>query len=1062
MDRHRLRLAARRKNRCPGRLSRIPPRHRADLSTARLTDRLMDRDVAIPRVLQRPVLWILLLGAVLLCAAYALVHTPVEVLPQFDFPQISVTAHLPGTTATELEQLVVNPLESQILTLTNLGSVRSVMGNGTVEIDVRFREGSNAQIDLQAVNGAIDRARAELPAQMDPVAQIMGNAINEVADYSARIPADVAPAQVQRAVLANIAPALRAIPGVQFVHVFGAGDESLWIQPDLRAMQRYGVPVTALAQAIKAQILLEPAGFVTLGHNDVLIEARSLPVHIAQLEAIPVTTPNGAIPLGALAKIVRSAIPTHSAVSLDGNPSVALTVIKQPGASTLAVTRAVQATLNGSQSQLPSGVRWVRTYSQGHVVRLVGADLGRNLLIGAVLAIVVLFWILGAGRGIVTLALSIPLSLALAIAALHASGQDLNLMTLGALSVAVGLLADDAIIVLESIYHRWESGDAHWAGVWNGLKAIAIPDITGTLTNVAIYVPLLFVGGLVGLFFIPFSLAMIVALLSSLVVSLTLTPLGLGFLNAKPASGMGSGHRLLQHLQRGNERLFEWVSRAPRTSLAITFAVLVLSLAGLVLVPINFLPLPNEGVLLESFTLPPGSSLLDTRKAVATITRRLLHDDAVAHVYARMGSSASTSYTEPAYAGEIEVVLKPGVSVNALDAIGQRIQHASRLPGVQLAVDTPTIERVGESLSGLPQPFVIHVFGSSVAELRALSDRITARLHHVSALSDVFNNDGYPVTQLQIIPDAQAPGIYGMTPASLYEQVNALVNGEVITRVPEGNVPLSLYLRLADASQQSVAMLDALPIRTPAGWTPLSQLATLSLVATPNQMQHVAGARALDILATPNGPLGSTDAAAREALSGLHLPAGYRIEFGGLAAQLERAALGLVIATLAAFGIMVGILLLQFDGLLIPAILLLEIPLALTGGTTALVVSGVGLNATGMIGFLTLIGIGLRHSIVLLDRVQKNEAAGMPVEDAVREGIHVRFRPIVLTAVTAMLGMLPTALGLGQGAAPEQGLAVVILGGLLWSAVRSTNLIPALYLHGRRRQLARLAQRDAP
>ena len=1022
----------------------------------------MDRDVSIPRVLQRPVLWVLVLGAVLLYAGYAFVHTPVEVLPQFNFPQISVTAHLPGTTATELERLVVNPLESQMLTLTNLGGVRSVMGNGTVEIDVRFREGSDAQIDLQAVNGAIDRARADLPAQIDPVAQIMGNAVNEVADYSARIPADIAPAQVQRSVRANIVPALRAIPGVQFVQVYGAGDEALWIQPDLGAMQRYGVPVTALADAVKAQVLLEPAGYVSMGHNDVLIEARSLPVHIAQLEQLPIATSKGPVPLSALARVVRAAEPTHNAVALDGRPSVALTVVKQPGASTLAVTRAVQATLDGSLTQLPSGVSWVRTYSQGHLVQIVGADLGRNLLIGAVLAVLVLFWVLGAGRGIAILALSIPLSLALGIAALHALGQDLNLMTLGALTVAVGLLADDAIIVLESIYHRWESGDAHWAGVWNGLKAIAIPDVTGTLTNVAIYVPLLFVGGLVGLFFIPFSLAMILALLASLLVSLTLTPLGLGLMNARPALGTSSGHRVLQRLQAWNERLFDWVSRAPRTSLAITFAVLLLSLAGLVLVPVNFLPLPNEGVLLESFTLPPGSSLLDTREAVGTITHRLLQDHAVAHVYARIGSSSSTSYTEPAYAGEIEVVLKPGVSVNALDAIGERIQQASRLPGVQVAVDTPTIERVGESLSGLPQPFVIHVFGSSVAQLRALSQEIAARLRRISALSDVFANDGYPVTQLQIEPDPQALGARQMTPAALYAQLNALINGEVVTRVPEGNVPLDLYLRLADASQRSLGELEALPIHTPAGWTPLSQLAHLTLVSTPNQMRHVAGARTLDILATPNGPLGSTDAAARQALAGLHFPPGYRIEFGGLAAQLERAALGLVIATLTAFAIMIGILLLQFDGLLIPALLLLEIPLALTGGTIALVISGVGLNATGMIGFLTLIGIGLRHSIVLLDRVRYNEAAGMPVEQAVREGIRVRFRPIVLTAVTAMLGMLPTALGLGQGAAPEQGLAVVILGGLLWSAVRSTNLIPALYLHWRRKQLARLAQGAAP
>jgi cobalt-zinc-cadmium resistance protein CzcA len=1008
----------------------------------------------LPHVLTRPMLWALVLAALVGYAAYAFFHIPVEVLPQFNFPQISLISHLPGTTASELENLLVYPLEGQILTLPDLQSVRSTMGNGVVEIDVRFREGTSATLDLQAVNGAIDRARGQLPPAANPLAQIMGNAIGEVADYTAQIPTNIAPAQVQRAVLADVAPALRALPGVQFVNVYGAGDEALWIQPDLDALRRYGISVSAIARAVKSQVLLAPAGYTRQGHNDVLIEARDLPVHVAQVEAIAVQGPHGPVRLRDLARVVREAVPTHNAVALDGRPSVALTVIKQPGAATTPVTQAVQATLDQTLNQLPRGVHWVQTYNQGHIVHSIGADLGRNLLIGMALAVALLFWILGAGRGIWVLALSIPMSLALAVATLYLVGQDLNLMTLGALTVSVGLLADDAIIVLESIYHQWEEGEGHWEGIFSGVRRIVIPDITGTLTNVSIYVPLLFVGGLVGLFFIPFSLAMTFALLASLLVSLTLIPLGLGFIQARAGAGTSSGHRALEWVRHLNERLFNLVARGPRLSLAITFGVLLLSLVGLVLVPVNFLPLPNEGVLLESFTLPPGNSLLDARAAVDEMTHRLLVDPVVAHVYARIGSSASTTYTEPSYAGEMMVALKPGVSVNALDQIGSRIQRESKLPGVQLAVDTPTIERLGESLSGLPQPFVIHIFGSSVRELRTLAGTVAARLRGVPALSNLFNSDDYPVTQLQIEPREAALAAYGLTPAQLYAQLNPLINGEVLAQVPQGNVPLDLYMRLADAPDTSLAALARLPIRT-AGWTPLGELADLKLVETPNQIRHIAGARALDILATPTGTLGGTIAAARQALSGLKLPPGYRIAFGGLYAELERAALGLVIAVVAAFLLMLGILILQFDGLLVPGILLLEIPLAVTGGTIALILSGVGLNAVGLIGFLTLIGIGLRHSLVLLDRARQNELAGMPVEEAVREAIQVRFRPIVLTAVTAMLGMLPTALGLGQGAAPEQGLAVVILGGLAWSAIRSTNLIPALYLHWRRQQLAR-------
>src|SRR5487761_1644708 len=249
----------------------------------------------IPRVLMRPVLWVLVLVALIGYAAYAFIHIPTEVLPAFDFPQISVFVHLPGTTASELESLVVYPLEGQILTLPDLQSARSKMGDGVVEIDVRFRQSTTAEGDLQAVNGAIDRARGELPAAANPLAQIMGNAINEVADYTAQIPAGIAPAQVQRAVLASVAPALRALPGVQFVKVYGAGEEALWIQPDLGALRRYGVAVTAIAAAVRSQVLLEPAGYTTQGHNDVLIEARDLPVHVGQVEAIPVQGPHGPV-----------------------------------------------------------------------------------------------------------------------------------------------------------------------------------------------------------------------------------------------------------------------------------------------------------------------------------------------------------------------------------------------------------------------------------------------------------------------------------------------------------------------------------------------------------------------------------------------------------------------------------------------------------------------------------------------------------------------------------------------------------------------------------------------
>ena len=1009
------------------------------------------------RLLMQPLLWILVYGFLIFYGLYAYWKIPVEVLPRFNFPQISVISHEPGATAAEMESQIAWPLEGEIQALPNLVDVRSSMGSGTVETDIRFREGTDPEQALVAVNGAIDRARAEIPASVQPIAEIMGQAINEVADYSLDIPAEDDPAEVERAVLANVVPALRALPGVYRVEVYGTGQEALWVQPDLAAMYRYGVPVSTLVAALQQSVVLQPGGYVTQGHQDLFIEVRSLPAHIRDLEEIPVPGANGPIPLHDLARIVRGAVPTLNAALLDRRPSVALVVFKQPGASTIPVSQSVQRTLTDTMKQLPAGVKWVSIYDQGHLVHIVGADLGRNLVIGGVLAIGVLLWVLGGGRGIWILALSIPLSVLLGIACLYAFGQSLNLMTLGALTIAVGLLSDDGIIVLESIYHRWEQGDERWAGVTRGLRDIVGPDVTGTLTTVSVFIPLLFVGGLAGLFFIPFALAMTVSLLASLLISVSLIPLSLGFLKAKARTAPTLAGRALNYLRTQNERLFKVVAKHPKLSLGACALLLLGSLAGLVLVPINFLPLPNEGVLLESFTLPPGSSMLDTEGVVMSMTRRIERDPAVAHVFARIGSSSIGTYTEPAYAGEIQITLKPDVNMNSLDAISNRILNETKTQAVQTSIDTPTIERVGESLSGLPQPFVIDVFGSNIDGLRNLSQEIVQRLRPIPALTGIFNNDGYLITELQITPRIDALAARHMTPADLYGQIQPLLNGMIVAEVPEGNVPLALYVRMAGAPEQSLADLARLPIRTD-GWTPLGQLADIRMVPTPSQIRHIDGARSLEILATPTGPLGGTIASARKALAGLHMPAGYRFEFGGLYPQLESAVLGLGAAAIAAFLLMVAIMILQFDGLLVPGLLLLQIPLAFTGGALALLASGVGLNAIGLVAFLALVGIGLNHGIVLLYRTRRNEAEGMEPEDAVREAVHVRFRPIALTTLTAILGMLPTALGWGQGAAPEQGLAAVILGGILWSALLSTNLLPALYLHMRRRQMAKEGQ----
>ena len=998
-----------------------------------------------PDWLRRPLVWAMVYTVLLGFGAWALWRIPAEVLPRFDFPEISVVVHASGYATLEMESLVAQPLEGELMSLQGLTSLHTTIDQGTVELDARFTQGTNPQLALQAVYSAIDRARASLPPDVAPYAEIMGNAVNEVADYAVSLPASVPPWQAENAIRTHVLPALRSLPGVQRVELFGAGPPTVWIQPDPKALIQHHVGVETLAKAIGNAVVLAPAGRLVLGHQDVLLEVRHLPESAHNLLAIPVSTPAGPVPLAALAQVVDAPPAVHYGVQLDGRPGLGLVVFKQPDASTIPLDAAIARTLKALQGQLPQGASWVAIYRQAHLVSLIGSDLSRDMLIGGVLAILVLVWLLGRHHGVGVLALSIPTAVVLAIGGLYAFGQSLNLLTLGALTLAVGLLVDDGIIVLEAIQHRWESGTPGWTGVRAGVADIALADITGTLTTVASYLPLLAITGLAGLFMRPFALAMSLALLASLLVSLTLIPLVLGR-GGRTGKVSASGQHFLGWLTRGNEKFLDFTLRRPGLSLIGATVLFVIALGALLLVPVNFLPLPNEGVLLDSFTLPPGTSLDQTLATADRMSAALQADPAVARVFTRIGSAENTAYTEKNYAGEIQIVLKPNVGTNSLDKLAAHLREVARQPGVVQSIDTPTIERVGESLSGLPQPFEITLFGNRIDTLRRLSQQVTTRLKAVPALTDIFNNDAYPVTQLQIAPRARILRSLDLTPADLARQLGLLLHGEVLASVPYGASHLDVYLRQADAPYLDLAQLAREPIFTPKGWVPLSHVAKLGLQAQPNQLEHFGGERALTIMATPLRALGSVTADAEAALQGVELPKGYRIAFGGMYPELIHTAEAMGLATVVALILMLGILALQFGGWRLPLILLLQAPLAFTGGALALAISGVGLNATGLIGLLTLVGVSLNHGIVLLTYVRAHERQGMPPEQAVRRATHERLRPIVLTALTAALGMLPTAMGFGEGAAPEQGLAIVVLGGVLWSSVLSTNLLPALYL----------------
>lgn len=997
---------------------------------------------------RRRTLWVLLYSGLVAYGIHALINIPVEVLPAFNFPEVNIIAQWPGASARELETSVTRPLESELLALPHLQTLRSAMGGGIVTLTARFRNKTDPSQDLQAVYGAIDRAKSGLPQDVNPYAQVMGNAVNEVADYAVSLDPGTTRLSARIAVRNQVLPTLRGLPGVQRVYLIGGGTPSYWVQPRPSALIQAGITLPALAGSLEKDLVLSPAGHLDWGHQQVFATVRREPANPAALSHWLVSTDTGQkVPLQEIARVVKAPEPALHDVLLDGKPSLYLVVMKQQGASTASVDDEVAHSLKRLGSALPHGATFVPIYRQAHVLRLIGSDLGRNLLIGGALAILVLMFFLGTGREVLILALTIPLSLLSAIAVLYAFGETLNLLTLGALTVAVGLLADDGIIVLESILSEWETGRRGMEGLRHGLKRIALADVTGTLTTAIVFVPLLMAGGLAGLFTAPFSLSMIAALGASLVVSLSMVPLLMAGIkrHGHPAF-FTRGQASIRWLLEKNLWLSAWIARKPRSSLGITLGITAASFAALILIPFNFLPLPNEGVLLDSFTLPPGTALPRVEKTVASMSKTMLADPAVAHVLARIGSPASSAYSEHSNEGEIQIVLKHGVHASRLDSLAQRLMREASRPGVEQSTDTPTIERVGESLSGLPQPFVIRIEGQNIKTLEQLTENAAKRLRKSSVFQTVFANDAFPVNQLLITPHPSDLAAYGVSPHALSRTLQLGIDGKAIGRIPRGNSYFNLYIRFAQPQKYSPEELHALPIPRPGRpAVPLDALASLRLKSVPSVLRHLNGARMLQITGTPSGSGTDISGKIHKVLAGMHWPHGYHFNLGGLYKEFEHTAFVLVGLAIAAVILMAGILLLHFDGWLKPALILLEVPLALGGGAAALALSRIGLNLLGLVGFITLIGVSLNHAIVLMDRVQRNEREGRSSKAAVEDAIRARFRPILLTTLTAVLGALPTAVGWGIGAAPEQGLAVVIVGGMLWTSLLSANLIPSLY-----------------
>lgn len=974
---------------------------------------------------------------------------PVDLFPNLDYPLINIVTHYPAGTAKDVELLITRPIENRVKGLQGLLRVRSISTSGFSQVTVEFAWGTNVLAARQLVSSALAQVSTSLPTGATPELENIGNSLAMVSTYT--ISGGDNPVAMRNWAQYELSPALTSVPGVEMVQVMGGGQSALHVDLDPLQLKAHHLSATGISAAIRRANVLDTGGYIESYGRDQLVSSRGQIRNIQDLNQVQVGKNANGLPmkLGDVAKVYAGALPERYTITRNRLPAVAFIIQKQPGASTLAVSRGIDAVL--AHMTPPGGARIDKFYDQAEIIGLAYRNMRDQLLLGALLAVVTLFAVLGHGRTTWIVALTIPLSVVGAFILMHWVGFGTNLMTLGAIIVTIGLINDDGVIVLENIFRHRQMGKDPLRATLEGAREIMPADVAGTLTVLAAFVPLGMLSGLAGRLFTPFGLSFAFVLLLSLLFSLTLIPwatarwLPPSSVAFRPSDTFGS--RWIAWMGNLNRHVLDRLLRHQTSTIIISLLLVVGSMALLVFNPARYLPLLDENSLLLSYQLAPGTSLKESDSVGDQLEALALRQPGVQAVFRRTGSPENTFFVEGADEGELVLRLDPKSGLTASQIEKALNAKLASIPGVLTRVNEPTSEKLDESFSGLPALFGITLYGNNLAELHSAADRIEAATRNIGGLSNVINSSKMPVDTLDVDIDRKACSRYGVTPQDVANAIRTAIQGTDVSQSVVNGQLLHLFVRYAASARRNATDLAQVMVPGPENTLiPVAQLARLNPGNSYANIEHQFGTRALTLTADITGNPVSVIARLNAAIGRLDLARDIRIAYTGeyhqLIQTMWQVAGILVISALLVYGIMA----IQLGNLLDPAVVLMKLPIDFMGAALALFITHHEINFTVLIGFITLVGVAVNNGIVLLSFVQQLRRQGYYAVEAVHEAVNIRIRPLLLTQITAVMALIPAALGLGSGPQLLQSLGIMMFGGLTVGTFLTLNLIPVIYV----------------
>lgn len=1000
--------------------------------------------------IRRPVTAAMLVGSLVTLGLVSLPLLGVDLFPRVEFPYVAVTTVLEGATPETVETEVTDVIEEQVNTISGIKLLTSVSSEGLSQVFVQFELEENADVKAADVRDKVALARADLPREAEPpvVTKVDPDAAPIL---SVMVAGDLPIRELTRFADDVVKEKLQRIPGVGSAELVGGRDREIRIWLDADRLRSYGLAVDDVIQAVRAEHADVPGGRIDIAgsRGEFGLKTKGEVKSVAAFEDLVVAFQNGAATrLRDVARVEDGMEDERTYAELDGVRGVSLEVRRQSGRNSVEVARAVRAQVQRIRQAAPPGIRIVIARDVTRFIEASSRDVAVDMAIGALLAVMVTLAFLRSLRSTLIVAIAIPTSIVSTFFLFYVMDFTLNVLTLMALSVSIGLLIDDAIVVLESVHRHIESGDSPFQAASAGTEEVGVAVVAGTASVLAVFVPIAFMRGVIGRFFFEYGLAISFAVAISLLVAVTLTPMlcSLALRREAPVGTISSGF----------ERVYRWLEEryGDLLDLALRRRAIVVAIAALAVwagiwvagtVPLEFSGKVDRSELQVDIELPLGAGIVETRAVASRAAASIRELPQVRKVFLTVGADSRARVNQAAI--YVELAPKDERLQGELELFDPIRETAIRAAPEAKRVSVSEIPWIaGGGFSAFNLEYAIR--GPELAELERLGNAITAEMASSPFFVDAMTSFERGKPEVQVHVDRERAADLGVSVRSLATTLRALVGGLDVATYQEHGSRYDVRIRLEEDQRDDIPGLGQLQVRSAfGGLVDLASVAEIRVARSPASVDREDRGRKITILAnTPAGvALGTATDRLDAIVTEVGFPAGYSGRHAGPAERMKDSTQAVAFAFGMALIALYVILASQFNSFVQPAVIMLTAPLAFVGAFAALSITGTAMSIFAQIGLVALMGLVMKNGILLVDYANQRRAEGIPAAQAMREAGPVRLRPVLMTAFSTIFGMIPVAISTSQGAEWRNPMGVIVIGGLLSSTFLTLLVVPVFY-----------------